>query len=181
MKFLITGFVPFSNNEINPSELVLKELSNKYSTLLLPVSYDKAPALLKKAILKEKPDIIISLGLAANRPKISLEIIGINYKGASIPDNDGILIKGEKIDDTLSDGIITELDINSLVDTLKNNNIDSYVSTTAGTYICNLVYFTALNYTKKSLFIHLPNLDNSSLEDDIKALNLIIDKINDGS
>lgn len=174
MKILITGFEPFSNNKINPSELVINELRKDYDVLLLPVSYHKAPIILNNTINKIKPDIIISLGLASNRDKISLELIGINYMGSNISDNDGILIKGQKINDDLDDGLITNFNLNKLLDKLKEANIDCSLSTSAGTYICNLVYFTSLNYTKNSLFIHLPNLLYSNIEHDVKALEIII-------
>ena len=94
--------------------------------------------------------------------------------GSNISDNDGILIKGQKINDDLDDGLITNFNLNKLLDKLKEANIDCSLSTSAGTYICNLVYFTSLNYTKNSLFIHLPNLLYSNIENDVKALEIII-------
>lgn len=178
MKILITGFEPFNNNQINPSMLVLEKLKNKYNTCLLPVSYKNTPLILANKIDEIKPDLIILLGLADNRTNISLELIGINYIGANIPDNDNLLIKGQIYHPNLPDGLITNIDINNLITILENNNIKANLSLSAGTYLCNLAYFTALNYTKNSLFIHLPNLNNYSLDDDLKAINLIIDTIN---
>ncbi len=177
MKLLITGFVPFGDNKENPSEICLNELKKEYETLLLPVSLEKAPKLLLEKINTYQPTHIISLGLASNRLHISLELIGINYLKFSLPDNDGITIKGKKINAELNDGIITNININNLIDLLGKNDIKTYLSSTAGTYICNLIYFTALNYTRNSLFIHLPTIDNSTIVEDLKAIKLIIENL----
>ena len=107
MKILITGFEPFNNNQINPSMLVLEKLKNKYNACLLPVSYKNTPLILANKIDEIKPDLIILLGLADNRANISLELIGINYIGANIPDNDNLLIKGQIYHPNLPDGLIT--------------------------------------------------------------------------
>lgn len=67
-KFLITAFPPFFNNKLNPSLLLLEDLkkitNDNLYLLELPVSYNKAPQILKDKILEIKPDYIISLGLA---------------------------------------------------------------------------------------------------------------------
>ena len=177
MKILITGFEPFLNNDANPSMLIVNMLKDKYDTIILPVSYSEAKKILENKIKEVKPDIILSLGLASSRDKISLELIGINYQYALVPDNDNKIIKGTKIQADGLDGIFTNLDILTYLDLLKENNIPGELSLSAGAYICNLVYYTALNYTKNSLFIHLPNLDKINLETSYKAINLIIDKI----
>ena len=51
----------------------------------LPVSFRRAPELLLKGMDAEGPDAVICLGLAANRKKISLEKVGLNYAYARIP------------------------------------------------------------------------------------------------
>ena len=95
MKILFTGFEPFDGGTSNPSYACLRELpptigTAELVTMELPVSFRRAPELLLKGMDAEGPDAVICLGLAANRKKISLEKVGLNYAYARIPDNDGM-------------------------------------------------------------------------------------------
>lgn len=84
MKILFTGFEPFDGGTSNPSYACLRELpptigTAELVTMELPVSFRRAPELLLKGMDAEGPDAVICLGLAANRKKISLEKVGLNY------------------------------------------------------------------------------------------------------
>lgn len=177
MKILVTGFEPFLDNLVNPSAKVLELIKDKYETLLLPVSYKRAPLILNRRLKEYQPDMILSLGLASSRTKISLELIGINYEGGKARDNDNVFITGEKILPQGPDAIMTEFSVNDFVNILNEQEIPTYLSLSAGSYICNLIYYYCLNYTKKSLFIHLPDLNLSSLLQDLKAINIVLKKM----
>ena len=172
-KFLITAFPPFLNNELNPSLLLLEDLkkitNDNLYLLELPVSYNKAPKILKEKILEINPDYIISLGLAQARKTITIEKIALNYKHAHAYDNDNIMCLNEKINSDSPLALETNINIEELIQEL--NLKDVYSSYHAGTYVCNLVYYIDLSLNKNSLFIHLPSLENSS---QINNFNTII-------
>lgn len=49
----------------------------------------RPPRLLREAVEKHKPQIVLSLGLAGGRSGFSLERIAVNLADARIPDNEG--------------------------------------------------------------------------------------------
>ena len=83
MKILVTGFGSFLDNNENPSSEILKLLpksiyGNEIITVELPVVYDQAFNVLRPLIEKYQPKLIINLGLASGRTKISLEQVALN-------------------------------------------------------------------------------------------------------
>lgn len=179
MKFLITGFTPFADNEENPSSMVLGLIAKTdVEVLKLDVSYLRCQDMLEAKIKEVVPDIVICLGLASKRSQITPELCAINYMYAQIADNDGVLMEGRKIDDNGPNAYFTKLDLISLIKYLKENDIDASLSTSAGTYVCNSTYYHLLSmeekYGFKGLFIHIPPLNVINLDNLSKALTKII-------
>ena len=101
-KILFTGFEPFDGAATNPSwdavSLLPEEIDGcRISRILLPVEYDSVGSLLDAAIAKEQPDAVICVGQAGGRSAITPEMVAINLKDASIPDNAGISYDGVPI------------------------------------------------------------------------------------
>ncbi len=163
MKILVSGFEPFNNSGVNPSEELVKLLPStiKGAEILkayLPVSYKNSFMELKKHIDKEKPDVIICLGLANGRKAISLERIAINMDSASIADNDGCMYIDNPIRKDGKCAHFSTLPIRNML--LKMKNIaPTVISNTAGTFVCNNIMFKVLEYVSKPVisgFIHIP-------------------------
>lgn len=182
MRILVTGFEVFGKNNSNPSMDIINnlKLDNVY-TLLLPVSYDRVSNLLENKIKEIKPDIVLSLGLAQGRDYFSLELCALNYMKASISDNDNVLYNGKLIDCNKDKAYFTKFNIIDFNEYLNSNNIKSYVSTNAGTYVCNRVYFYNLSnedkYNYKSLFIHVPGYDIYNLDEQLESIKFIINNL----
>lgn len=198
MKLLLTGFVPFLDNPINPTEEIVKRLDgekvNGYDivTAVLPVDFNQSAELLKKNIEAANPDVVIMLGLAAGRSKITPERIAINVKDGA-KDNEGYAPVDEPIDPDGADGLFTTLPVRKMVDRLKENRLPAQISNTAGTYLCNNMMYTALNEASKnnasylSGFIHIPashelalqneRLPSWSLDDLTKAVKICIEAL----
>lgn len=168
MKILISGFEPFGNDEWNSSwQTALQIQSAKNQTVLkvlLPVAFEKAWPVLKATIEEEKPDAVICLGQAEGRAAITIEKIGINWRQARIPDNEGFQPKGTKIEEDGADGLFSTLNVEKLVSCALKKGIPASVSYTAGTYVCNDVLYELLYWIQKENrsiqagFIHLPLL-----------------------
>lgn len=165
-KILITGFEPFSGFKINPSQILLKDLQlinpKQIDTLLLPVRFANAFEPIRDAYINiKKYDFILMLGQAAGRNSVSLERIALNWQESKIKDEDGYFVNAEKISLNAPDAYINENPLTSWTDSLSSSGPVS-VSFSAGTYVCNYIYFRVINEIMKNpnqtLFVHLPIL-----------------------
>ncbi len=165
-KILITGFEPFDGDSTNPSAELLKwlnlnkeELDFSINTLLLPVSFTNSYTLLDNEIQKLSPSHVILTGFAKNRSDLTVERIGINWVDARIPDNDGLVLKSQKINEATEDGIFSTLPADHLVQAALAISCPAKVSSSAGEYVCNyLLYSFLINYKNcPGTFIHIPS------------------------
>lgn len=162
MKILLTAFEPFDNLNTNSSLEVLKQINiDNVVKEVLPVSYNQVKIKIKELIKKHHPDFIINLGQAGGETKLRIEKFALNYTRASIPDNEGILKTKGEVFEGAPLALTTSLSLESIVDDANIDKIDSYISLSAGGYICNSCYFSSLHLNNgNALFIHLPYLSN---------------------
>ena len=105
---------------MNPTELLVK----KFSTLedingeVVPVSYKESAKIAREI----EGEALLMMGLAAGRKEISLERFAWNERKASIPDNDGVLCNGEKIDEEGEERLETTVDIIELEKRIKKGD-----------------------------------------------------------
>ncbi len=177
MSVLLSGFVAFGELRSNPTERLVDTLeSEAVNTILLPVSYERAFTELEQAIHILSPDTLIMTGVASKRKCISLERIGINIIDAEIPDNDGMGINGTNIDASGADGIFSNIDLQKIYHKYDHKNLlPLEISNTAGSYVCNYLYYKALNQFKNSMdiiFIHVPLTSDDDPNSTIKFQEL---------
>lgn len=159
-KVCITCFEPFDGRDKNISQMVCENVDCKNVEIekcLLKVSYNGIYDAVKN-IMDNGYDLVIMTGEAKSRERLALEKVAINLKSANIPDNDGVSCFNEKIDDG-ADAYFSNIDELNLNKELNELGFDSYVSLSAGSYICNLSYYYGLRLKKnntKVLFIHYP-------------------------
>lgn len=166
-KLLLTGFEPFLNHPINPTEEIVLRLDGaqigeyEVKGVLLPVDFEKAPAAILEAVREVAPDAVLSLGLAAGRTEITPERIAINCRDGAA-DNSGRALVDSKIAEEGADGYFSTLPIRMLVDTLNEKGYPASISNSAGTYLCNNVMYTVLHELKGKKvsipagFVHVP-------------------------
>ena len=122
------------------------------------------PAL--QALLQvHQPRLVVCCGLAGGRAAISLERVAINVQDARIADNAGARPIDEPVvsDPEAPAAYFTSLPIKAMRRALLQAGIPAEVSQTAGTFVCNHVFYGlmhqlargALNGTRGG-FIHLP-------------------------
>lgn len=172
MKTILTGFSIFGDNTGNPTETIAKAFRDRegISSFVLPVEYDNSWEIIKDT----SADLYIHMGLASSREYITVEKSAYNEKNASIPDNAGVIFKGEKIAQDGSDMLETPVDISLIIDSLTAKGIKASLSRDPGRYVCNNIYYHSLRSGNRALFMHFPPLDKSSLEDDIRAVEVVI-------
>lgn len=180
MTVLLTGFEPFDGAATNPSwEAVCLTPANiaghEVHRLCLPVVFGEAAALLKEAIRRLRPQVVICCGVANGRQAVTPELVALNYRHARIPDNAGQSF----FDHTIAqDGPIarkTSLPVHAMISAMQAREIPAHLSLSAGAYVCNDVYWALLEseaeFGHKGLFLHVPG---SEVVDAAKAAQAIV-------
>ncbi len=178
---IITAFEPFGEESINPTEAVIEHIPDMlYNTRIvkvtLPVVYNFAFDRLLPLIEEHQPKLIIQLGLALGRPRISIERVALNVNHADMADNLGNQKQYELIEPYGPDGLFTTLPLARLMDRLKEKGVPATVSNTAGGFVCNNLFYKTLHYVKamhKSAdvgFMHVPPLPKQAIGKNIASM-----------
>ena len=123
---------------------------------LLVTAFERAPEALSTLINEQRPDFVVCLGQAGGETTVRLEKVALNYTRASVPDNDGVLLRCGAVAPDAPDAIFTGAEIETLIDRLSAAH-PVKLSLSAGSYVCNAVYYTALyRNSARALFVHLP-------------------------
>ena len=164
-KLLITGFEPFGGESVNPSWEAVCRLPSEIGgyeleKLLLPVVFGKAAEETMKKAEEISPEAIICIGQAGGRDAITPELVGINLRYASIPDNNGCQPKDEPIISGGENACFSTLPVRKIAEAINAAGVPSRVSYSAGAYVCNDLLYTLLAHYKntdvKVGFIHVP-------------------------
>lgn len=175
--FLLTGFEPFGQWSINPSELLVRHFSNqtfganeRLICEVLPTVYGAAGQQISELILKHQPSIVLSLGLSGGRTRICLERFALNIDDVAVADNAANIRRGTPIDPDGPAALKTPAELNLLLQTLRDNDLDAEISNHAGTYVCNHVFYQQLRSLGRlpaascGLFLHLPMIQEGYAE-----------------
>lgn len=196
MKVLLTGFEPFGGESMNPSWEAVRRVEDVEKGILcaqLPVTFAGAAQKVEQLLMEQQPDALILVGQAGGRRGISIERIALNLDDARIPDNEGF----QPIDQPIAaDGpvaYLSTLPVRTLVQAVQNAGIEASVSNTAGTYVCNHVYYHALHciarhaWPTRTVFVHVPfsevqaaahpGAPSLTLEEMARALRAIVDTL----
>lgn len=156
MRVLVTGFEPFGGAETNISRTVMEGIREEVEKVLLPVSFRNAPIVLQQAIRDIHPDVLLMLGQCGDEEKIRLERFAVNLMDSDKGDNDGYCPKEERIYEGALVAYQTPFSVRAMTEKLETQGLPVRISNTAGLYVCNRVYFEALHYGQKALFVHIP-------------------------
>ena len=170
MKLLLTGFEPFGNSQLNPSEEVVHALAEKeidgveLFTVILPVERFAGPDTLIRTYISVQPDVVLSLGEAGGVTAVTIKRVAINLLDFSISDNGGHLVTDKPIIADGSPAYFATLPTRQMVGALTEVGIPAQLSYSAGTFLCNQVMYEILHYLHKHQlktfagFVHLPQL-----------------------
>ena len=166
---LVTGFEPFGGDRLNPSREVARHLDGRRVAghaivgRCLPCAFGSAPSELQALLDEWQPGVVIALGLGGRRSAVSIERIAVNLIDARIADNAG----EQPIDVQVTAGApaayFASLPVKAIHAGLREAGIASEVSHSAGTFVCNQVFFALMHRLRawpqaKGGFIHLPPL-----------------------
>ena len=162
---LLTGFEPFGGDASNPSGEAVRLVAERWdgpeelATAVLPVAFQGAAQRLRSLVAAHRPDVVIATGLAGGRAAIGVERVAVNLIDARIPDNDG----AQPVDAPSVAGAapahFATLPVKAIAQRIADAGIAAEVSYSAGTFVCNHVFFTALEIAASGTragFLHVP-------------------------
>lgn len=163
---LLTGFEPFGGDRANPSGDAVRRVAATWSgpaelvTAILPVTFAGAAEALATLLDEHEPDVVVAAGLAGGRRAIGIERVAVNLLDARIPDNDG----AQPIDEPSLTGAdaaaFASLPVKAVVQAVAAAGIPCELSLSAGTFVCNHVFFHAATWAgahgRRAGFVHVP-------------------------
>jgi pyroglutamyl-peptidase len=188
---LLTGFDAFGDDTLNPSWLAVQALhgrrigGHRVVAALLPTVFDASLAELGLLLRRHKPALVLCVGQAGGRAALSLERVAINVNDARIADN----ATAQPVDTPVVAGgpaaYFSTLPIKAMLQALQKEGIAAEVSQTAGTFVCNHVFYGLMHLlaTQRGFkrtrggFVHVPWLPEQgrpgmALEDVVRGLRV---------
>jgi pyroglutamyl-peptidase len=165
---LITGFEPFGGEKLNASWEAAQRLEGwrhgdqTAVARLLPCAYDASVKELVRLIETLRPEALLMTGQAARRAVVCVERFAHNLDDSAAPDNDGALRRVLRISRAAPDRLETTIPVNVIVRAIRSAGVSARVSRNAGAFVCNHLYFGALQYLSDNksaipaIFLHLP-------------------------
>lgn len=184
---LLTGFEPFNQATINPAWEAVRALKGwrgdgfVVEVRQLPCVFGQARRVIAGAVEELRPDVVIAVGQAGGRAEISVERVAINVDDASILDNK----EQQPVDEPIVEGgpaaYFTTLPIKAIVGAIRERGIKAGVSQTAGTFVCNHVFYGLMHHVDgqqvKAGFIHVPFLPQQAAACDDDAPSMALEEI----
>ncbi len=190
---LLTGFDPFGGERINPSWEAVRALDgrqiagHRIVAAQLPTVFDHSLDVLRELLRAHRPALVICSGQAGGRAAISLERIAINVNDARIADN----ARAQPVDTpVIASGpaaYFSSLPIKAMLAALEREGLRAEVSQTAGTFVCNHVFYGLMHELSASAdhagvrggLIHVPWLPGQGqpsmpVADVVRGLELAI-------
>ena len=167
---LVTGFEPYGAHPANPSEGLAKAVDARrigahgVRGVVLPVHHVDAAERLAPILAETSPAAVVHLGLAEGRARVALERVAVNVMDYPLPDNAGYRATGEPCVPGGPTAYFSTLPLAAMLKALIGEGIPAYISSTAGTYLCNqMLYWTLHAVSGRARppavgFVHFPLL-----------------------
>ena len=190
-KLLITGFDPFGGATVNPAREAVMALPDTVddwalTKLEIPTVFGLAAETVLKAAEDLCPNAILCVGQAGGRKAITPEVVAINLREASIPDNHGNQPKNTPVVEGGPAAYFSTLPVRDMVEGIQAADVPASLSYSAGVFVCNDLLYTLLHHYDgtdiRVGFIHIPYLPEQAgegvaslpLEDTVKGLTAAI-------
>lgn len=194
-RILVTGFEPFADEGVNPSWSAAQRLAEQWADgdlaiERLPVVFAQSGPALLSAVDRHHPDVVVCVGEAGGRTRVTPELVAVNWDDARIPDNAGDRPRRRRIRAEGPDGYLTGLPVYEAVERMRAQGIPAAVSTTAGTYVCNHVFYLVRDLAAHASrpiatgFAHVPyapgqvtarDLPSVTIDEDARALRILVE------
>ena len=197
-KVLLTGFEPFGGEIINPSWQAVSRLHgrqvarHRLVAAQLPTVFGQSLTVLKQLLALHRPALVLCVGQAGGRGAISLERIAINVDDARMADNAAQQPIDRPVVAQGPAAYFSTLPIKAMLHGLQGKGFAAEVSQTAGTFVCNHVFYGLMDTlatqtgfqnpdggTVRGGFVHVPYLPEQGspsmvLDDMVQGLLLAV-------
>ena len=186
-KILLTAFEPFGELEENLSLSTLTRFENRsprslrIEKVVIPTSYSRSAKLIAEVLENEKPEGVLSLGVALASPSLRIERFALNIDDSDKPDNDGQVLKDTPIIEGAPWAYRATGDVEKINTLLISEEIPSLVSNHAGTYVCNHLFYLTLHkiyesaLSTRAVFIHLPLSASEAIRKEARSPFITLD------
>lgn len=165
LNVVISGFDHYDGVDVNPAIEVPKAIAEQglgpasspddpldqvevtIHVVSIPVSFAKAWPTLKETIEATRPDIVIATGLKHSVRGVMLERCATNLMDTAKPDADNVTPRREPIDPDGPAAYWTRLPLRSILNDFADDSIPATLSSDAGTFVCNSLFYNLLNWT----------------------------------
>jgi len=169
MRILITGFGRFPGSPVNPSASIATRLVRRRRPAfagtrrvahVFATRYDAVDRELPALLAREKPEIVVMFGVATRTRRVRIEERARN-RIALFPDAGGYRPEAPTIAPH-RDALRNPLPLARLVNAARSAGVAAARSRNAGTYLCNYVYWRALEASARPdgpglvIFVHVP-------------------------
>ena len=177
MRILLTAFEPFGEHAANASLEASARVAAEgvagveLHLLVLPVVRGAADVALFDALDRVRPDALVMTGINEHAASIRPERVAINVDDFRIPDNAGYKACDEPVVDDGPAAYFSTLPLPPIMAELEREELQAELSNTAGTYICNHVFYAARHRIEiaglacRAGFVHLPQMREAAAED----------------
>ena len=163
---LLSGFGPFVGYEVNPSIEAIRSLDGVVAggmdihVVELPVVWDESWDILLAGIEEVEPDVILATGVAGT-DAMRYELDAVNTEWGS--DVEGNYAAGEEVVEGGPSSLETLLPVEEMAAAVDAAGLATTLSTDAGTYLCNHVFYHVVHYAEQDApiptlagFVHVP-------------------------
>ncbi|MEV0481881.1 pyroglutamyl-peptidase I [Streptomyces sp. NPDC050508] len=174
-RILLTGFEPFGGEASNSSwEAVTRAAAEtppgtNITVTRLSCAFGTALDELRAAITRAAPDLVLCTGQAGGRPDLTVERVAVNVDDARIPDNSGRQPIDEAVVEAGPAAYFAALPVKACVAAARAVGVPASVSQTAGTFVCNHVFYGLMHLFATELpglrggFVHVPYTPEQTL------------------
>ena len=156
---VVSGFEPFKGESVNPAAEVAKALEERgvrhddpdisisIAAVILPLSFERAWPRLHQTIESVDPDIVIACGLKHEARGVDMERCATNLMDSTKSDADDVQPRRIPIDPDGPAAYWTRLPLRRILRSFTDDQIPASLSSDAGTYVCNSLFYRLLNWT----------------------------------
>ena len=166
-RILLTGFTPFGDHQVNPTQKLVEALGSRFTHAgaevfprLLRTHYRLSERDFDAALAEVRPDAIVSFGLAYSAEHVRPERIAVNFDDG---EEDGRHV-ARRIAEDGPVGYFSTLPVEAMVADIVAAGLPAKASNHAGAYICNHIFYYARHRFERERttmpmgFVHVPPL-----------------------
>lgn len=169
LRVLVSAFDPYEDLHINPAKEVatvigehgleagvrasdatalnlLEQYELDIHTILLPISFAASWPILEEAITTLQPNMVLAMGVKHHARGVLLERCASNVMDACRPDVDEKQPHHKSIVEGAPASYWTRLPLRAILKTFADHNIPASLSSDAGTYVCNALFYQLLRW-----------------------------------